>query len=60
MKFQLQARRNEKRSAGVGGGVGWWWKRGLPIKKYCRPPWLTDEENFSFKSSKTARKTKYL
>ena len=21
---------------------------GLPIMKYCRPPWLTDEENFSF------------
>ena len=22
--------------------------RGLPIMKYCRPPWLADEENFSF------------
>ena len=21
---------------------------GLPIMKYSRPPWLTDEENFSF------------
>ena len=21
---------------------------GLPIKKYCQPPWLADEENFSF------------
>ena len=20
----------------------------LPILKYCRPPWLADEENFSF------------
>ena len=27
----------------LGGGGG-----GLPIMKYCRPPWLTDEENFSF------------
>ena len=33
-----QVCRNEKNS---GGG-------GLPIKKYCRPPWLVDEENFSF------------
>ena len=21
---------------------------GLPIKKYCQPKWLADEENFSF------------
>ena len=21
---------------------------GVPIMKYCRPPWLADEEDFSF------------
>ena len=46
-----QARRNEKNSGGGWGGE-------VPITKYCRPPWLADQENFSFqfKSSKTARK----
>ena len=29
----------------------------LRIMKYCRPPWLADEESFSFQISKTARKT---
>ena len=22
------------------------WGGGLPILKYCRPPWLADEQNF--------------
>ena len=39
-----QDRRNEKVLMGV--GVGGW--GGLPIKKYCRPPWLGDVDNFSF------------
>ena len=30
----LQTRRNEKNS------------EGLPVKKYCWPPWLANEENF--------------
>ena len=34
---QTQACRNEKNSGG-----------GLRIMKYCRPPWLADEENFPF------------
>ena len=29
---------------------------GLRIMKFSRPPWLADEENFHFKSSKTAKK----
>ena len=29
---------------GGGGGAG----GGLRMIKYCRPPWLTDKENFSF------------
>ena len=35
----IEAPRNEKISGG--GGVLW-------TMKYCWPPWLADEENFSF------------
>ena len=38
--YPQQARRYEKNSATGEGG--------LRIIKYCRPPWLADEENFSF------------